>query len=48
MMLLTAIGFNLKKLLKHQSKKTLRLAIDLPKPLAEHRVLPFWRQYYCW
>jgi hypothetical protein len=29
-MLLTAISFNLKKLLKHQSKKTLRLAIALP------------------
>jgi hypothetical protein len=47
-MLLTAIAFNLKKLLKHQSKKTLRLAIALSKPLAEQRVLPFWQQYYRW
>jgi transposase len=47
-MLLTAIAFNLKKLLKHQSKKTLRLTISLSKPLAEQRVLPFWRQYYRW
>ena len=31
-MLLTAIAFNLKKLLKHQSKKTQCLAISLPVP----------------
>ncbi|MGI4969673.1 MAG: IS1182 family transposase [Janthinobacterium lividum] len=42
-MLLTAIAFNLKKLLKHQSTKTLRLAIALPKPPAEQRLLLFWR-----
>jgi hypothetical protein len=29
-MLLTAVAFNLQKLLKHQPKKTLRLAIGLP------------------
>jgi hypothetical protein len=32
-MLLTAIAFKLKKLLKHQSKKALHLAITLPRPL---------------
>jgi transposase len=45
-MLLTAIAFNLKKLLKHQSQQVLRLAIALPKPPAEQRLLPFWRKYY--
>ena len=35
MMLLTAIAFNLKKLLKHQPKQVLRLAVALPKPLGE-------------
>jgi transposase len=40
-MLLTAVAFNLKKLLKHQSKQVLRLAIALPKPSAEQRLLPF-------
>jgi hypothetical protein len=34
MMLLTAIAFNLKKLLKQQSKETIRLANALPIPLA--------------
>ena len=45
-MLLTVIAFNLKKLLKHQSTKTLRLAIALPKPPAEQRLLLFWRTYH--
>ena len=43
-MLLTAIAFNLKKLLKHQSTKTLRLAIALPKPPLAGLFLSFWRQ----
>jgi hypothetical protein len=45
-MLLTAIAFNLKKLLKHQSKKTLRLAIALPKPLPVQQLLRCWRRRY--
>jgi transposase len=45
-MLLTAIAFNLKKLLKHQSKQVLYRAIALPKPLPEQRLLSFWRSYY--
>lgn len=40
-MLLTAIAFNLKKLLKHQPKRVLRLAIALPAPPLEQRLLPF-------
>jgi hypothetical protein len=34
-MLLTAIAFNLKKLLKHQLKKTIFLAVALPSPFLE-------------
>ncbi|GAB3636661.1 IS1182 family transposase [Hymenobacter arcticus] len=45
-MLLTAIAFNLKKLLKHQSKKTLRLAIALPRPPLAGLFLSFWRNHY--
>jgi hypothetical protein len=45
-MLLTAIAFNLNKLLKHQSQQVLRRAIALPKLTAEQRLLPFWRTYY--
>ena len=45
-MLLTAIAFNLKKLLKHQPKKTLRLAIALPRMPLEGQFLSFWRQLY--
>jgi transposase len=45
-MLLTAIAFNLKKLLKSQSTKTLRLAIALPKPAGKQQLLPFWPTYY--
>jgi hypothetical protein len=45
-MLLTTIAFNLKKLLKHQPKQVLRLAIALPKPAGKQRLLPFWRKYY--
>jgi transposase len=45
-MLLTAIAFNLKKLLKHQPKKTLRLAIVLPRPLPAQQFLRCWRQCY--
>ena len=41
-MLLTTIAFNLKRLLKHQPKQVLRLAVALPKPLGEQRILPFW------
>jgi len=45
-MLLTAIAFNLKKLLKHQLKKTLRLAIALPKPLSGQQLLRCWWGHY--
>jgi len=45
-MLLTAIAFNLKKLLKHQPKKTLRLAIALLKPLPAQQLLHCWRKRY--
>lgn len=45
-MLLTAIAFNLKKLLKHQLKQVLCQAIALPKPPPEQRFLSFWRNYY--
>ncbi len=45
-MLLTAVAFNLKKLLKHQSTKTLRLTIALPKPPLEGQFLSFWRKLY--
>jgi transposase len=45
-MLLTAIAFNLKKLLKHQSKKTLCLAIVLPRMPLEGQFLSFWRKLY--
>lgn len=41
-MLLTAMAFNLKKLLKHQPKRTLGLAIALPKTALEGQILPFW------
>jgi hypothetical protein len=44
-MLRTAIAFNLKKLLKQQSKQTLHLAIALPKIPLEGRFLFFWRKY---
>jgi transposase len=46
-MLLTAIAFNLKKLLKHQPKKTLRLAIALPYTPPERQFWLGWRQRYC-
>lgn len=45
-MLLTAIAFNLKKLLKHQPKKTIRLAIALPRMPLKGQFLSFWRQLY--
>lgn len=41
-MLLTAIAFNLKKLLKHQPTKTLRLAIALPVPPLKGQFLRCW------
>ncbi|MGI4832576.1 MAG: IS1182 family transposase [Janthinobacterium lividum] len=46
-MLLTAIAFHLKKLLKHQPKKTLRPAITLPRRPLEGQVLPCWWKRYC-
>ena len=51
-MLLTAIAFNFKKLLKHQPKQTQCLAIALPIPLTiplpEGQFLRFWRRrYHC-
>jgi hypothetical protein len=45
-MLLTAIAFNLKKLLKHQPKKSLCLAIALPKPLFGQQILRCWWGHY--
>ena len=42
-MLLTAIAFNLKKLLKYQPKQVLRLAIALPVPPG-NQFLPCWRK----
>ncbi|MFD1874822.1 transposase [Hymenobacter bucti] len=45
-MLLTAIAFNLKKLLKHQPKRTLRLAMALPRMPLEGQFLPYWREPY--
>ncbi|HEX8658920.1 MAG TPA: IS1182 family transposase [Hymenobacter sp.] len=41
-MLLTALAFNLKKLLKHQPIRTLGLAIALPKTSLEGQISPFW------
>ncbi len=43
-MRLTAIAFNLKKLLKHRPKQVLRLAIARPGPPYESQLLPFWRR----
>jgi hypothetical protein len=45
-MLFIAIAFNLEKLLKHQSKQVVRLAIALTNSSAEQRILPSWRKYY--
>jgi hypothetical protein len=45
-MLLTAIAFNLKKPLKHQSQKTLRLTIALPGMPLQELFSSFWRQLY--
>jgi transposase len=42
-MLLAAIAFNLKKLLKSQPKKALRLAVALPMPLPTQRFLSYQR-----
>ncbi|MGI4871803.1 MAG: transposase [Janthinobacterium lividum] len=47
-MLLTAVAFNLKKLLKHQPKQVVRLAITLPSPPVERRFLPFWLRRHSW
>lgn len=44
--LLTAIAFNLKKLLKHQPKKTLRLAITLPVLASKGLFLRCYRGHY--
>jgi transposase len=43
-MLLTAIAFNLKKLLKHQPQRQASLAVALPKPAVEKQILLFWRK----
>jgi hypothetical protein len=45
-MLLTAIAFNLKKLLKHQPTKTRCLAIALPVPPLKGQFLRCWRGCY--
>ena len=42
-MLLTAIAFNLKKLLKHRSKQTISLAIALPRPSLDRQFLACWK-----
>jgi hypothetical protein len=46
MMLFTAIAFNLKKLLKQQPKKTLRLAMALPRMPLEGWFLSFRQKLY--
>ena len=45
-MLLTAIAFTLKKLLKHQPQRQASLAVALPKPPVEQWILPFWLKRY--
>ncbi|RZK93880.1 MAG: hypothetical protein EOO62_31300, partial [Hymenobacter sp.] len=45
-MLVTAIAFNLKKLLKHQFKKMLSLAIALPVPPPRGQFLRCWKRRY--
>ena len=40
-MLLTAIAFNLKKLLKHQPQWQVRMAVALLKPAVEQQIYPF-------
>ena len=42
-MLLPAIAFNLKKLLKHHSKQTISLAIALPRPSLDRQFLACWK-----
>jgi transposase len=48
MMLLTALAFNLKKLLQHQPKQTLRLAIALPTLPLQGQFLACWRKRHDW
>lgn len=43
-MLLTAIAFNLKKLLNHQPKKTISLALALPRPIPEGQFWACWKR----
>ena len=43
-MLLTAIAFNLKKLLKHQPQRQANLAVALPKSVVEQQIWSFWRK----
>ena len=43
-MLLTVITFNLKKLLNHQPKKTVPLAIALPRPTLEGQLWTYWKR----
>ena len=45
-MLLTAIAFNLKKLLKHQPKRTIPLAIAMPRPLLQGPLLGCWQWHH--
>lgn len=45
-MLLTAIAFNLKKLLKHQPKKILSLALSLPVPSSKGEFLRYRSRHY--
>jgi hypothetical protein len=47
-MLLSSITFNLKKLLKHQPKQTLRLAIALPKTPLVKQFLRCWQKRHSW
>lgn len=47
-MLLTAVAFNLKKLLKQQPKQVVRLALTLPRPLVERRLLLFRLKCHSW
>ena len=45
-MLLTAIAFHLKKLLKHQPQRKASLAVTLPKPAVKQQILPFWLMHH--
>jgi hypothetical protein len=47
-MLLTAVAFNLKKLLNYHPKKTVPLAIALPRLILEEPFLTCWKRRHHW